>query len=121
MNKVFNINMAKKKCNHYIPICLLKNWETHNGHRYGVHTFLIKENKKIFSNTRSNNRCSQYKFAMAKYFYVPDVDGERKINMEEWFKEIENTIAKAIKTFKGDISKPIFKRIVYTCYCFIEA
>jgi hypothetical protein len=101
-----NIKLSKKKNNHYAPQSLLRKWQTFEGRRWGVHVYDLIKNKYSFSCASGSGAFS---FASKNYLYVPEVKGARKSNVEDWFCEIESTLASAIKRIEKDDQTYLFR------------
>jgi hypothetical protein len=99
--------LSKKKNNHYAPQSLLRKWQTFDENRWGVHVYDLIKNKYSFSSSAGSGAFS---FASKNYLYVPEVDGVRKTNVEDWFCGIESTLASAIKAIEKEDQTPLFRR-----------
>lgn len=98
--------MAEKKLNHYIPRLILKNWVTTNDeNRKGVYVFDTKKNKSYFSEAEGKRAFS---FAIGNDLYVPKINDERRLELEDWFGGLENTSANAIRKIASNENEPLF-------------
>jgi len=94
----------EKKNNHIIPKALLKQWKTFNQNRYGVYCYEIETKSSIFS---ASDGKRGYSFAIEEDFYVPTIENERKLNVENWFSGLEHTLAIAIERLNRGTEGPI--------------
>lgn len=102
----------EKKNNHIIPKALLKQWKIFNQNRYGVFCYEIPTNASIFSASEGKRA---YSFAIEEDFYVPTINNKRKLNVEEWFSGLENTLAISIERLNNGTEGPICRnREVFT-------
>ena len=61
----------------------------------GKLTFLLQKGKKHF------------RLLLKPYFYVPQINGKRNYNLENWFSGVENTLAIFIKKLTDNFEGPI--------------
>jgi len=99
--------MPEKKNNHYIPKSILKYWVTKNEkNKKGVYVFDLKKNKSYFSEPFGRRAFS---FAIENDIYVPVIEGKRRLELEEWFAGLENTLAITVKKIESDTNSTLFK------------
>lgn len=65
-----------------------------------------EKNKKYFSESSGKKGFS---FAIGKDLYVPKIANERRMELENWFGGLENTLARTIKKIKSEANKPLFE------------
>jgi len=94
----------EKKNNHIIPKALLKQWKTFNQNRYGVYCYEIESKSSFFS---ASDGKRGYSFAIEEDFYVPRIENERKLNVEDWFCGLEHTLAITIERLNKGTESPI--------------
>lgn len=99
--------MPQKKNNHYIPRLILKHWVTKNSEdRKGVYVLDTAKNKSYFSSSEGKRAFS---FAIGNDLYVPKIEDERRVELEEWFGGLESTLAKTILKLNSTNQKPLFQ------------
>lgn len=106
MYGIKNIKLSKKKNNHYAPQSLLRKWQTFEGNRWGVHVYDLIKSRYSFS---CSSGSGAFSFASKNYLYVPEVEGARKTNVEDWFCGIESTLASAINRIEKEDQAPLFR------------
>lgn len=98
--------MPIKQNNHFVPSLILKHWVTLNqDNRKGVYVLDAEKNKKYFSESEGKKRFS---FAIATDLYVPIIDGERRVELEDWFGGLEGVLDRTIRKLKSDKKGPLF-------------
>jgi hypothetical protein len=97
----------EKKNNHYIPKCLLKRWVTNDKKYKGVYIL-------DFISREVSYQCSQGKnafpFSSIDNFYTLKRNGERLLNLENWFGGLENALSIFIDKITQKEANP-FKHI----------
>lgn len=98
--------MPEKKNNHYIPKLILKNWVTTNSEdRKGVYVFDTEKNRSYFSVSHGKKGFS---FAIGNDLYVPRIDEKRRVELEDWFGGLENTLDKTISKLNSGKKESLF-------------
>ncbi len=99
--------MPEKKNNHYIPKLILKHWITKNSeNRKGVYVLDTTKDKSYFSSSAGKRAFS---FAIENDLYVPKIEDERRVELEDWFGGLESTLAKTILKLNSASQEPLFQ------------
>ncbi len=96
----------EKRNNHIIPRVILKQWNSFNQNRFGVYCYEIADKKTIFSESKGKRG---YSFAIEEDFYIPKIQNERKVNVENWFAGMEDMLGLVIKRLNVETEKSFFK------------
>lgn len=73
---------------------MLSQWETFDYNRFGVYQYDIGRKKINFASSRKKSRFS---FAAINNFYVPTIENKRRLDIEQWFGNMESLLRPAIK------------------------
>jgi hypothetical protein len=99
--------MPEKKNNHYIPKLILKHWVTKNSeNRNGVYVLDTVKNRSYFSSSEGKRAFS---FAIGNDLYVPKIEDERRVELEDWFGGLELTLDKTILKLNSANQEPLFQ------------
>jgi len=97
--------MPEKKKNHYLPKMLLKHWVSHDGKRKGIYTMDSERGKVYFSEIKGTGG---YNFASKDNLYIPNIDGSRRLELENWLTGLESTLDRIVIKLQSVKSDGLF-------------